>query len=1012
MKNKKFARKLLTAAVLLLSFAIRVTAQEEYRVSGAVVDQAGEPLIGVSVVERGTTRGVSTDVNGAFSLSVTSAGSDIVFSYIGYTTLTVKADEVAARVVMAEETTELSDVVVIGYGTQTKKELTGSVASIKQENFNKGIQSNPMGLIQGKVAGLTIIKNGGDDPAQNSYQVQLRGVGSLKGNDAPLYIIDGVPGGDMASVLPGDIESIDVLKDGSAAAIYGTRANHGVILITTKRGKAAGQGGQSGKGRTVVEYSGDVATGFIAKRPRVLNADEFRTYMVDKSKGVDLGGNTTWLDEITRTPVSHTHALSMAGGSESFNYRASVGYRSMQGVALKSDYSEINGRFAADQKALNNKLQLSYDFSYTSNKRNWADYDVFNQAIRLNPTMPVRSDSPDHEKYHGYYETNAFYSYNALAKINETDNNQNDKVLLGSVRAVLSLTDHLQFSTFYSLQQKSVWNGKYESRYLKSVIGLNGVATQSEAKSQMQVIENTLQYVNSFGSHNLQAFVGQSYQYTEDMAFNVKNTDFPLDQISYNNIGLGSGVQTGEPNKVSMGSSRYADKLSSFFARALYSYNNKYYLNASARMEGSSKFGPKADPTFGRWGIFPAVSGSWRISDEDFMQSLEFLNDLKLRAGYGVTGNMPSDHYLYLMRVGQTGSEIFMDGAFVKPWGALSNENEYLRWEKKHEYNVGIDFTMLNKRLSGTIDAYLRNTVDLLWEYNVPMPPYPYGTKWDNYGQLRNMGVELALNYAIFREKDYAWNVGVVMAKNSNKVIKITGGEYADNNAGYLDVGSISSGDGETGVNVMRLQEGEPIGNFYGWKYAGIRSDGTWMFYTPEGGFTSTPTESNKQILGNAQPFATFGFNTTASYRQLDLSVNFRGQFGGLIFNEMRYFYENTTGAENVLLSAVSSSDKIASNRDASKLNTNRRFSDFYLEDATFIKLSDVTLSYTFNLPENVKKYISLLRLNVTAQNLFTITGYSGMDPEVSMSGLTPGFDGRSYYPHQRTILFGASLTF
>jgi hypothetical protein len=292
------------------------------------------------------------------------------------------------------------------------------------------------------------------------------------------------------------------------------------------------------------------------------------------------------------------------------------------------------------------------------------------------------------------------------------------------------------------------------------------------------------------------------------------------------------------------------------------------------------------------------------------------------------------------------------------------------------------------------------------------MPPYPYGTKWDNYGQLRNMGVELALNYAIFREKDYAWNVGLVMAKNSNKVTKITGGEYKDNNAGYLDVGSISSGDGETGVNVMRLQEGEPIGNFYGWKYAGIKSDGTWMFYTPEGGFTSTPTEANKQILGNAQPFATFGLNTAVRYKQFDLSLNFRGQFGGLIFNEMRYFYENTTGAENVLLSAVSSSAKIAGNRDASKLNANRRFSDFYLEDATFIKLSDATLSYTVDLPAGVSRYISLLKFNLTAQNLFTITGYSGIDPEVSMSGLTPGFDGRSYYPHQRTILMGVSLTF
>jgi TonB-linked SusC/RagA family outer membrane protein len=982
-------------------------------ISGIVTDQAGDPVIGANVAVKGTTNGAMTGINGEYDI-IAPADATLVFSFIGMSTQEQNVNGRARiDIVLNENAQNIDEVVVIGYGTQTKKEITGSVASIKEDGFNKGIQSNAMGLIQGKVAGLTIIKNGGDDPAQNSYQVQLRGVGSLKGNDAPLYIIDGVPGGDLSSVLPTDILSIDVLKDGSAAAIYGTRANHGVILITTKRGTA---------GKMSVEYNGGVSAGFLARRPRVLTASEYRQYMSGQGRGIDYGGSTNWIDEITRTPVSHTHSVSMAGGAEKFNYRASVGYRALQGVALQSDYDEINGRFAANQKALGDMLQLAYDFSYTTSKRNWANYDVFNQAVRLNPTKPVMMprDSAAYEKYNYYFEDAQFYTNNAVGMLKERQNLQKNSVLLGSVRAVLNITDYLQFASFYTLQQQSEWNGRYESKAYGEIVGNphGGKAEQEQKYDQMQVIENTLQYTASFGRHNVQAIVGQSYQLTDHVQFSAMNTKFPMDFTSFNNLGLGTGIQKGNPNEVSMGSSRYADKLASFFARALYNYHGRYYFNASVRMEGSSKFGQKADPTFGRWGLFPAVSASWRISQEEFMQGASVINDLKLRIGYGVTGNMPSDHYLYLMRVGQSGQEIFMDGEWVKPWGLQSNDNPYLRWEKKHEYNAGIDFALFNSRLWGTIDGYARNTLDLLWEYDVPMPPYPFGKKWDNYGQLTNQGVELSLNYAIFQSRDYDLNAGIVAAKNWNMVNKITGGEYANNNAGYLDVGSIASGDGETGTNVMRLQEGEPIGNFYGFKFAGIRNDGTWMFYTPAGGFTSNPIEADKQILGNAQPFATFGLNISARYKWFDLSLNFRGQAGGLIFNEMRYFYEQSR-IENVLLSSVSSDAQVLANRgdaqrDASKLKeySRRYFSDYYLENASYLKLSDVTLGCNFGLPQAMKKYVGSLRLYLTGQNLFTITGYSGVDPEVSMSGLTPGFDGRSYYPRQRTILLGASVTF
>lgn len=998
-KNFKLKFSILASFVWIFVCSFGLQAQQ-ITVKGVVKDaNTGDAIIGANILEKGTTNGTITNFDGEFTLSV-KPNAVLLVKYVGYKEVEMLvAGKTSLIIQLNEDAVMLGEVVAIGYGSQTKKELTGSIASVKAEDFIQGVVSNPMGLIQGKVAGLTIIKNGGDDPAQNSYQVQLRGVGSLKGNAEPLYIIDGVPGGDLSAVLPSDIESIDVLKDGSAAAIYGTRANHGVIMITTKRGKA---------GKATIEYSGSASTGFIAKRPRVLTSEEYREYMVAKGKGVDLGGNTNWLDQLVRTPFNNTHALSMAGGTENFNYRSSISYRNLQGLAISSDYSELNGRFAANQKAMNNKLEISYDFSYTSSKRSWTDYDIFNQAIRVNPTQPIYFDEShqDYEKYNGFYETNAFYSYNPVAKIENTINNQSNKLFLGSVRAALSLTDNLKFTTFYSIQQQGKWNGKYENRYLKSVLGKNGVANQSQSNNQSEVIENTLQYVDSYEQSNFSAFIGQSYQYNSYASFNAYNSDFPLDKTSYNNLGMGIGIQSGKSDKANVGSSLYTDKLASFFARALYSFDDKYYFNASVRMEGSSKFGPKADPILGRWGIFPAVSGSWRLDREEFMYELNWINDLKLRAGYGVTGNMPGESYLYAMRVGQTGEPVFMEGEFIKPWGATSNINDHIRWEKKHEYNIGIDFGIFNNRLTGTIDTYLRNTVDLLWDYKVNKPPYPYESKWDNYGQLRNWGVELSLNYEIMKDKDFIWNAGIVTALNRNKVLRITGGEYATNNADFLDVGDITSGDGETGTKVMRLKQGEPIGNFWGFKYAGINSAGKWVFYTPAGGLTTNPLDEHRQIIGNAQPFMTLGLNTALTYKQYDLSLNFRGQVGGMIFNEMRYFYENTRGAENVLLSAVDPSS------EASKLNDIRRFSDFYLEDASFLKLTDVTAGYNFILPENTRKYISSLRVNVTGQNLLTISGYKGMDPEVSMSGLTPGFDGRSYYPKQRTIMVGVTATF
>ena len=1006
-------KKVFSIIFLILGTVAAANAQG-YQIKGVVEDVLG-PIIGATVMEKGTTTGTSTGLDGDFILTVSSAEAIVEVSCMGYASRTFVASELPASILLAEDSEFLDDVVVIGYGSQTKKEVTGSVSSLKPDDFNKGGVANPMGLLQGKVAGLNVIKNGGDDPAQNSYNVQLRGVGSLNGSTEPLYVIDGVPGGNLSSVQPSDIESIDILKDGSAAAIYGTRANAGVILITTRRGNK--------DGAFSAEYSGNASVGFITNVPRVLNATEYREHMVSNGLGSDFGADTDWVKAISRNPISHTHTVSLTGGTENFNYRASVGYRNLQGIAQKSDFDEISGRFAADQKALKGKLNISYDFSYQRANKDWANYDNFNQAIRSNPTMPIYSDDEKFVKYGGYYESDNFYTRNPVSDINQTDNVQKDQNIIGSVRASLSILPGLKFTTAYSIQESSAWNGKYQMSTLREVAGRDGVANQSYGSNTQQVIENTLNYMGSAGRHNYQFLLGQSYQTNVSQGFNVMNSLFPLDKITYNNLGLGEGKLSGKNNEANMGSYKYKDKLASFFVRGMYNFGGKYFLSASARLEGSSKFGAKANPVLGPWGLFPAVSASWIISEEDWMKDLTWLDELKLRAGYGVTGNMPGSSYLYLMLVGPGGDYVFSDGKFILPWGPQTNVNEYIRWEEKRETNLGLDFSMLEGRITGSIDGYFRNTTNLLYEYDVPLTGGNVSAKkWDNYGQIHNYGVEFMINGVIMRNRDFEWNAGLNAAWNRNRVVRITGEQYgnydADGNliASYQNVGYISSGDGETGNYVMRLVEGEAVGNFYGYKYVGIQDTGVWVFETKSGGYTTNPGEKDRMVLGNAFPLLTGGFYTTVKWKNFDAALNFRGQIGGLIFNETRYFYENTRGTENVLLSSFSGdAAKLTNwinNPDATKASL-RQFSDFYLEDASYLKLNDLTIGWTPKLGGALGEYVHSCRVFLNAQNLFTLTGYKGHDPStVSMSGLAPGFDGRSYYPTQRTFSLGVNLNF
>ena len=1011
--NVRKSKKVALALFLSVFFCVSAFAQQTL-VKGVVEDNQGEPIIGAYVTVKGAAGvGTITDFDGNFELSV-APNATLLFSYTGYQRQEIPvAGKTFIKVNLAEEAIGLNEVVFTGYGSQTRREVTGSVSSVKAESFNKGIVANPVGLLQGKVAGLNITKLGGGDPTNKDFNIQLRGVGSLRGNAQPLFIIDGVPGGDINSVNPNDVESIDVLKDGSAAAIYGTRANAGVILITTKRGQ---------EGKTKAEYSGNLSADVIAKKLRVLTADEYRTLV----GGIDEGANTDWLSEITR-PVAFNqqHNIAISGGGKGYNYRGSVGYKSNQGLAIESEYQEVLARLSANQKALNDKLELAYDFSYSHNEKSWVDYEAFNQALKNNPTRPVFYDPsvgadpfhPNYDKYNfygGYNEPDGFSTYNPVPIIKGIDDDGRADVFLGSVRATLSLTNKLRVGTFVSYQARNEWTGKYWKKTTRYGEGAtrNGIASHSYNNFQNQLIENTLQYTDQFGLHSISGLLGQSYQYNVESGFSATNTDYITELYSYNNLGAGMGIKNNDDH-IGVGSHKDSDKLASFFARAMYNYNQKYYVNASIRMEGSSRFGPKADPVLGRYGLFPAISGSWRLKDESFLRSVRDVNDLRVRAGVGVTGNMPGSTNLYIQRVGPTGDYVWLDGEFVQPWGIVSNYNENLRWEKKTEYNIGIDGEFFNSKLSATLDGYYRNTTDLLWEYSVPVPPFAYGSMWDNHGQIENYGVELSVNGNLYRNKDWNVDAGLVGAWNRNIVTRISSGySQGSDNKTFMDVGGIS-GDGETGVNVMRLEEGKPIGNFYGYKFVRINDDGKWVFerlnakgeVVGETNPNQNLSPTNKQVIGNAQPLLTGGFNVNASYKSFDLSANFRGQIGGTIFNQKRYFYENLgSPTDNYLYSAFEG--------EAIKLRDTRIFSDYYLEDASFLRLNDITLGYNVPTTPALAKYVSEMRVSFTVQNAFVLTGYKGVDPEVNQGGLDPGIDGLNYYPKQRSFLLGLNFTF
>ncbi len=857
-------RHLLPLLVILMGFQLSLA--QKMNITGTVTDPEGEPLIGVSVTVAGTQQGVTSDLDGNYSISADSKGK-LRFSYIGY-----KTEEVAVsgrnviNVKMNEDSEILSEVVVIGYGTMDKRELTSAISHVGEKDFLSVSSLDPSMMIQGKVPGVSITNTGAGDP-NNQASIQIRGVSSRSAGLGPLIVIDGVPGGNLTNINPNDIASFDVLKDGAASAIYGTRGSNGVILVTTKKG--------SKDGSTHTSYSGTVAWDFAQRELNMMNAQDYREVRLGwGDRGVDLGGNVDWLDAVTRTGFTTQHTLTVSGGNERSNYRVSADYRNANGIDLRSDREEYGARASVMHTTKGGLFTVNLNVAPRIIYRNNADWSVFCNAIEANPTTPLMNP----ENPNQYYNFQGQVVSSNPVELMKLEKDQADTKLLdwdGTIKLNLlplfAPDSNQTLSTQVMFADHQYSNNNTWFRPSTSTLAINGgydgEGSRSYSKERQYVLEWLTNWSGSFNNHNIKAMAGYSYQYSQYSGFSAWNKDFPNDGLGSDN--LGSGELAKEEGEVLMSSYKNDAKLISFFGRVSYDYDGKYLFTASLRHEGSSKFGEKH-----KWGNFPAISAGWRISQEEFMRDIDWINDLKIRGDYGETGNQDFGSYLSLNTMTGFGY-YFYNGKYFQVWGPSKNVNPDLRWEKGKNWNVGIDFTMFNNRFYGSLNYFNRRQQDLLGNYKVSVPPFLFDETFVNVGTMKNTGFEFDLSFNAVQTKDFDYNFNVIGTWMSNKFVDFSNSQYIGQD--FYNVCDTS--DPYPYYTLQRIEKGQSLGNFFMWKFAGITTDGEWLVYDKDGDIirAAQATEADRQVVGNGMPKFTMSTGHNFRYRNFDLALFFRG---------------------------------------------------------------------------------------------------------------------------------------
>lgn len=975
---------------LIMSFGL-ITASfaQSATIKGKVVDEFGDAVIGGNVIEKGTTNGIITDVNGNYSLTVSNAQRAILqFSYVGYNTLEENINgRSTIDVALEPSVINLGEVVAIGYGTQTRREITGSVANVSEENFNKGVTRDAADLLQGKVAGLTITSGSGD--VTRGSEIRLRGTSTLQNDQGPMIVIDGIPGGDMSTVAPSDIESISVLKDASSAAIYGSRAAGGVILITTKRGSGS---------KTQINYNGYVSMDVVANKPDLMNASEWRA--ANKELGNDisnfdgLDNDTDWFDEMLRTGFSQNHSLSMSGGGPKNNYRASYTYLDRDGIARDNYMTRHNFRFQFQQRAINDRLRVGLTGSATMNDMQFPNRGDFILAYTNLPVYPVYNKD-------GSYYTGMFGRYDQGNPVQNQEENYRLRKMnyfYGAGDIQFDIIDGLNVKAHLYKSRFSMDRSDWYAPTNTAGRGDNGLARKEATTGDRELMEWTGNFNRSLGAegkHKVEALVGYSWEINQFQNQYAEITDFTVSSMGANSIQTGNQLKQG---KITSSKNEY--KLISFFARAHYSYDERYMLTATIRRDGSSKFGAN-----NKWGTFPSASAAWGISQESFMKDISWVNDLKLRAGYGVTGNQDGLQPYKSLELYEAKGTYYTDGSLPTAFRISQNANPDLKWEETAMLNIGLDFSFFNGRVGGTIEWYNKKTTDMLYTYKVPTPTFVYDRIQANVGDMTNKGIEVLVNVDVVRNKTFSWNTSVNLSHNKNEITRLSNDLYSTDR--------VYTGDpwirGASGVTSHVIEEGRPVGQFFMLKCNGLDENG--KFIIEDVNDDGQITDDDRTYVGSAQPDLTFGWNNTFSWKNWDASFFIRGTIGNKVLNNPVAAYGNNT--------YISGSNAMK-NDNLMKYRENSRVCSFYLEDASFARLDNMSIGYTFNTKK--LDWLDKARVYVAAQNLFVITGYSGLDPEVELfrgdnredqdAGLSPGIEARNYFPKARSFTFGVNLTF
>ena len=986
----KKQRKLCFLLVFLLSLSLSgLTFGQQGEITGKVTDtESGEGIPGVSILVKGTTRGTITDLDGGFSIR---AGSEeiLVFSFLGYESVEeAVGSKSVINIVLAPSIQALNEVVVVGYGTQEKKEITSAVASIKAEDFNKGTVNDPTQLLQGKVAGLNISRPGGNP--NGGFNIRLRGISSFGANAEPLIVIDGVIGASLSTVDPNDIESMDVLKDGSAAAIYGTRGSAGVILVTTKKGK---------KGRSVVEFNSSVAAENVARTIQVMNADEYRALPGSN----DLGSNTNWFDAVTKTGVSFVNNLSISGGNEGTNYRMSLNSRNVDGVGLNSGFDQLNARLNLTQRALNDKALFSVSISNTTADRQYGNDNSFRYAIITNPTLPIYDPNPQSPNFGGYSERDIFDWFNPVSIAEQNINDGRESRLLASIRGEYNFTSNFKAAVFYASQRETFWSGTYSPKTAKfgGGFGRNGLASIRNNESLNDLFEATLNYDKEVGKLNMSFLGGYSYQEFFNQGDYTQAGNFLTDAFTYNNLGAALDFANG---LASVSSYATENKLVAFFGRANFNIDDTYLLSISSRYEGSTRFGEN-----NKWGLFPAVSAGVNIAN---LVDITGVNAMKLRASFGRTGTQPGESYISLLRYGRQGN-FFYNGSFVPSYGPVSNNNPDLSWETKDEFNVGLDFVAFNNRLDGTIDYFTRVTSGMILPINVPVPPNLFPTTLLNIGEVENSGLEVLLNYKAIQKSDFKWNVGVNFSTLKTNLRSLSAGDLS---FGAVNYRSNFGSPGQNLTQLIRVQENGPLGQIWGPIQIGVDEKGAPIMKVIDGtakDANGNPVycncDADRAQLGTAYPTINFGINNNFNYKNWDLNFFFRGSLGHSLINSYRGFYENTESTTVQNWNVVKTKYFDPNIKKA-------EYNSSHVEKADFVILDNATIGYNFNVKQG--KAIGKIRTFLSVQTPFMFTGYTGVDPSVRYQDpengdpLAPGIERRATYFTTTITTIGLNLSF